>query len=125
MVTSGFGEVMNEIPTSASLVGCLASDPRLPKSADGVVCVRVLADVSPAGARPTGHAAHHGDVALAAQKSTPALAAAAKEQKRIGRFNLTILGTTGVGKSFLLNAAFGETKAATREPGIDELGRTR
>lgn len=45
--------------------------------------------------------------------TAPALAAAAKEQKRIGRFNLAILGKTGVGKSSLLNAAFGETKAAT------------
>jgi uncharacterized protein (DUF697 family)/GTP-binding protein EngB required for normal cell division len=45
--------------------------------------------------------------------SAPAIAAASAERERIGRFNLAVLGKTGVGKSSLLNAAFGETKAAT------------
>src|SRR5664279_3226129 len=40
-------------------------------------------------------------------------AAAAKERGRIGRFNLAIVGGTGVGKSSLVNAIFDEPRAAT------------
>lgn len=40
-------------------------------------------------------------------------ASAAAEKERIGRFNLAILGGTGVGKSSLVNAVFGENIAPT------------
>jgi len=36
-----------------------------------------------------------------------------QESSRIGRFNLAIVGPTGVGKSSLVNAVFGEDRAAT------------
>ena len=36
-----------------------------------------------------------------------------KEAKKIGRFNLAVLGKTGVGKSTLVNAIFGEEVAET------------
>lgn len=41
------------------------------------------------------------------------LEAAAAERSRIGRFNLAIVGGTGVGKSSLVNAVFGEGLAPT------------
>ena len=43
-----------------------------------------------------------------------ALTAAMKaERERVGRFNLAIVGGTGVGKSSLVNAVFGEARAET------------
>ncbi len=48
-----------------------------------------------------------------AMDPTPLLDAARAERERIGRFNLAIVGGTGVGKSSLLNAIFGEDRAET------------
>ncbi|WP_240644030.1 GTPase [Antribacter gilvus] len=45
--------------------------------------------------------------------ATPLLEAASAERVRIGRFNLAILGGTGVGKSSLVNAIFGKKLART------------
>ncbi|MET4224727.1 GTPase [Oerskovia enterophila] len=44
---------------------------------------------------------------------TPLFEAASQARKSFGRFNLAIAGGTGVGKSSLLNAVFGEDRAAT------------
>jgi uncharacterized protein (DUF697 family)/GTP-binding protein EngB required for normal cell division len=54
------------------------------------------------------------DDADAIQIDPEALYAAAKaERERIGRFNLAVVGGTGVGKSSLVNAVFGEGLAPT------------
>ena len=52
-----------------------------------------------------------------------------KEAKKLGRFNLAIFGKTGVGKSTLVNAIFGEEVAgpgsASRSPSDSHLYLTR
>ena len=54
-----------------------------------------------------------GDPAFVPVDPEALFAAAREERARIGRFNLAILGGTGVGKSSLVNAVFGDDVATT------------
>ena len=63
-----------------------------------------------------GRAARHSPASPARSPSGPQEAfeaAFADAEVKIGRFNLAVFGKTGVGKSTLVNAIFGESVAAT------------